>query len=387
MNTVPQTKKPSSIKKKKIQFLLDSNSIQRDEPNAENDYFPPPMKTPNHKFAFSSNFAKTFQDFNFVNNATFTQASTPKNSIFIRRSSEKAMSSKALYIQASPRNAFKSCNNLKKFRDPEEIAQAHNLKYSFKFPLQYTEPSNKNNNYFPSLTKLNKELIHTSIFQGVSQIEYSKKNYDFVMDYFHNKEEDCENKAKRLGKEFDERKAVAVGDLIPPNKVRSKNLRLTQGTFEKFKTKQKATVSSKQKIKSVMFAHQVINIMKQDKPKIKHRNNNITNQNRALSEPSRRSRIINKENNQRQSNLDKVDFELLKQKISIYNLLKNSLFKPHSSSSLDVDMKEDLGKNFVFGTNHSVKYGLKPHFLKTKFKRQTVYKYDGITGKFFGMPV
>jgi hypothetical protein len=127
--------------------------------------------------------------------------------------------------------------------------------------------------------------------------------------------------------------------------------------------------------------------MKQDKPKIKHRNNNMNNRNRSLSEPSRRSRIINKENNQRQSNLDKVDFELLRQKISIYNLLKNSLFKPHSNSSLDVDMKEDLGKNFVFGTTHSVKYGLKPHFLKTKFKRQTVYKYDGITGKFFGMPV
>ena len=77
-----------------------------------------------------------------------------------------------------------------------------------------------------------------------------------------------------------------------------------------------------------------------------------------------------------------MNYAVLKKQIRIYNLIQNGRMKMID----EINLKEDLGEDFTYGVN-SLKYKLKPNFLKTKFKKITLRKVDGIDGKYFGIPV
>lgn len=243
--------------------------------------------------------------------------------------------------------------------------------YNFNFPLTNLSNSKSSTELITSIIQLNKKLIQSSIYKGKKEIPYSKKDFDRVKDYIQNKEIEYEFKSEELIKNFDQRKKSKFGDnifLSPPVKKQSFTKGISQDEFENFKKKQLQCLTQRTKRNSISFAKQMFNVF-QTQPKEKEEKKEITEEDSILSN------IKKNESN--------VNFGILKKKIKIYNLIQNG----NNRNILDeVNLKDDLGENFCFGST-SFRLNLKPNFLKTKFKKITLKKFEGIDGKFFGVPV
>ena len=155
--------------------------------------------------------------------------------------------------------------------------------------------------------------------------------------------------------------------------------------FQTFKNKQEAHANKKQKMKSLEFVKKLVNVMETNNQRNRNHKQVHTKHkhHKALSAPQK---TLPNDNNVK-INFDKIDFNLLQQKIDVYNLIKKSFGKTQRISKSNMDLQEDLGENAELVTNNSLKYKLKPYFIKTKFQKKTIHKFNGITGKFFGIPV
>lgn len=379
---------PSTSKDSKQSLMKGISLTQRNEKKCMHEHYPLIPKTPNNNKHFSLNFFEALKEFNQKNNIASTQQSTANNSICNQTVTLKSSSSKNIFRMVSPRNTpSNSITNIKKYRNPDEIAQSYNLKYNFKFPQQNTESLNKPTNLFTSITQLNKEIIYSSVCHGKSRVSYSKRNVETVLDYFHNKEAFNEEKAELIEKEFKKRKQLPAGDFVNrvPKKIHHLNQKLSQKEFQTFKNKQEAHANMKRQMNSIEFVKKLVNITKTNNQR--NRNHKQTyskyKHHKTLSAPQK---TLPNDNNVK-INFDKVDFKLLQQKIDVYNLMKKSFRKTQRISKSNMDLQEDLGENTELVTNNSLKYKLKPYFIKTKFQKKTIYKFNGITGKFFGIPV
>ena len=242
--------------------------------------------------------------------------------------------------------------------------------YNFNFPLSNLCNSKSSTELITSIIQLNKKLFQSSIYKGKKEIPYSKKDFEIVKDYIQNKEVEYEVKSEELIKDFDQRKKSRVGDnifLSPPVKKQSFCKGISQDEFENFKRKQLQCLTQRTERKSISFAKQMFNVI-QTQPKEKEEEKEI------IEDP-----ILSK----MKKNESTVNIGILKKKIKIYNLMQSG----NNRNALDeVNLKDDLGEDFCFGST-SFKFNLKPNFLKTKFKKITLKKFEGIDGKFFGVPV
>ena len=186
-------------------------------------------------------------------------------------------------------------------------------------------------------------------------------------------------KGEELCKKFYERKQSRLGDnaVLSPIKKTTSKKGLSQEEFQSFKEKHNKCLTQRTKRKSQLFAKQMFNLI-QVHPEEDDEERKEVNQ-RDFEDDDEDNSLMKKLKKEKSSN---VNYAVLKKQIRIYNLIQNGRMKMID----EINLKEDLGEDFTYGVN-SLKYKLKPNFLKTKFKKITLRKVDGIDGKYFGIPV
>ena len=330
------------------------------------------LKTERDGFPFLTHMKKTLS-------SSPIQISTERIST---KSNTKTLSTITSYVNKKKNKFILSPLSVHKHQiaNPSELSKRTRNKIHFGIPGSNTNIS-KSSELITSITKLNKQLIQSSIFKGKNEICYSKKDYDTVKDYLTNKEIENEMKGEELCKNFYERKQSRLGDnaVLSPVKRTSSKKGLSQEEFASFKEKHNKCLTQRTKRKSQLFAKQMFNLI-QVHPEEDDEERKEVNQ-RDFEDDDEDNSLLKKLKKEKSSN---VNYAVLKKQIRIYNLIQNGSNRMRMID--EINLKEDLGEDFTYGVN-SLKYNLKPNFLKTKFKKITLRKVDGIDGKFFGIPV
>lgn len=330
------------------------------------------LKTERDGFPFLTHMKKTLS-------SSPIQISTERIST---NSNTKTLSTITSYVNKKKNKFILSplCVHKHQIANPSELSKRTRNKIHFGIPGSHTNIS-KSSELITSITKLNKQLIQSSIFKGKNEICYSKKDYDTVKDYLTNKEIENEMKGEELCKNFYERKQSRLGDnaVLSPVKRTSSKKGLSQEEFASFKEKHNKCLTQRAKRKSQLFAKQMFNLI-QVHPEEDDEERKEVNQ-RDFEDDDEDNSLLKKLKKEKSSN---VNYAVLKKQIRIYNLIQNGSNRMRMID--EINLKEDLGEDFTYGVN-SLKYNLKPNFLKTKFKKITLRKVDGIDGKFFGIPV
>ena len=269
-----------------------------------------------------------------------------------------------------------------------------------------------------SISELNKTVFQNSIFKGKKEVAYSKRDFERVREYLLNKEEQYVKRAHKISERFNRmKKRSKLGNNLMYVPVRSKQSKrgISQFEFDAFKNKLDLYEENKSIQKGKMFAKKLTNII--------FANSDVFPKRQLLNDKSRSllcgetltldSTQSNKKNRSGKKETD-INFEYLNNRIELHNLMcKSGKIKPYdeleefglkqrkgdnnnkrlylynntknSNSNNDNDSDEVLGRFTLTAT--SMKYRLVPNFLKTKFKKDTLDKYGGIGGKYFGIPV
>ena len=269
-----------------------------------------------------------------------------------------------------------------------------------------------------SISELNKTVFQNSIFKGKKEVAYSKRDFDRVREYLLNKEEQNVKRAHKISERFNRmKKRSKLGNnlMYVPIKTKQSKNGITQFEFDAFKNKLDLYEENKSIQKGKMFAKKLTNII--------FANSDVFPKRKTLNDRRRSSlygetlsleNVQLKNNNRSGKKETDINFDYLNNRIELHNLMcKSGKIKPYDEleefglkqkkgdnnnqriysyndkkkkhCNINNDNDEVLGRFTLTAT--SMKYHLVPNFLKTKFKKDTLDKYGGIGGKYFGIPV
>lgn len=280
-----------------------------------------------------------------------------------------------------------------------------------------------------SISELNKTVFQNSIFKGKKEVAYSKRDFDRVREYLLNKEEQNVKRAHKISERFNRmKKRSKLGNnlMYVPIKTKQSKNGITQFEFDAFKNKLDLYEENKSIQKGKMFAKKLTNIIFANSDVFPKRK--LFNDRRSSSlcgETFSLENIQLKKNNRNGKKETDINFDYLNNRIELHNLMcKSGKIKPYdeleefglkhkkgdddnnnhriysyndkkkkrccnninsNNNNDNNDSDEVLGRFTLTAT--SMKYHLVPNFLKTKFKKDTLDKYGGIGGKYFGIPV
>ena len=208
----------------------------------------------------------------------------------------------------------------------------------------------------PKIIQSNKKLLNDGIYNNYNEIEYSKRNENFVKNYFDKKNELNERKSIILNKIFENKKR---NSLYYPKKncLIIKDNDYSNDEFHLIKNKFKEYEYNKIRKKSVNFANKFTEIFTENMNKNNHKKSKSPNYSNIL---------------------------YLIKKIKLKNFINTKSLIIDSDLD-DIDLKiNNTNETYRIHDGFPKKY---PKFLKTKFKRDTILKFGSYKGIYFGSPV
>ena len=215
-------------------------------------------------------------------------------------------------------------------------------------------------NKIPEIIKINKKLLKDAIYKEQNEIDYSKKNFSQIHNYYLNKKENDRRISLLFSDLFDKRKK---GEEIKFKKIPFNNIK---DTIEDYNVSNAKNIYDE-------FQNKLIQRKSLNMSKLY--DDFFINENQYF-----------KENNKLKG---RINYLFLKQQIKFQNLLKHKI----NFKNFDVDVFEVLeSTNNIKDDNllieasslHSKKFY--PKYVKTRFKSNTLSKFITSQGNFFGIP-
>ena len=215
-------------------------------------------------------------------------------------------------------------------------------------------------NKVPEIIKINQRLLNDGIYKEKNEIDYSKKNFSKIHNYFSNKEEKERRLSILFGELFDKRKK---GEEIKFNKIPYKIL------------KEKNEDNNFSDAKNIYNDFQNKLIQRKSFNLCKLYDDFLIHENKSIKDKSKIK--------------ERINYLFLKNKIKFQNLLK------HKINFKDIDIEDfyvaesinNIEDNNLFieaSSLHCKKFY--PKYIKTRFKSNTLSKFVTSQGCFFGKP-
>ena len=325
----------------------------------------------------SSNKGKKIKINLLKNNKSSNQISVKRIDSFIKERKKNIvnlkMTNKSKMLNFLKKDNIRTKAKLSSFRSNSNISSIQNTQQTT-ITFQSDTKRQKKRNFFikknkiisekisssfdkiPKIIQSNKKLLNDGIYNNYNEIEYSKRNENFVKNYFDKKNELNERKSIILNKIFENKKR---NSLYYPKKncLIIKDNDYSNDEFHLIKNKFKEYEYNKIRKKSVNFANKFTEFFTEN---------------------------INKNNHKKSKSPNYSNILYLIKKIKLKNFINTKSLIIDSDLD-DIDLKiNNTNETYRIHDGFPKKY---PKFLKTKFKRDTILKFGSYKGIYFGSPV
>ena len=244
-----------------------------------------------------------------------------------------------------------------------------------------------------SFNKINTNIIDTkrklirnfSSFSSEREIKTSKKNTDFISDFFEKAEKEKKKLTKGMIKQINvNKKGKFFMEFSRNNGRRKVTKKYDEIEFNKFKNKLLFKKNNKLREKARVFDTVIIDELNSNLEKIKSMNDDTHNKNQinyvALTNKIYLSNLIKQ-------------MRLIYIKDPAMNILRGNNTKKISELQKEIPLFDEFEElynlndtDITISRYNKIKLSL-PKFIKTRFKKSTNFKYGHIIDNYFGIPV